>query len=66
MQYLRWFANTEERLRSPQEAEQLLDAADRAWGVLQGRRPPILFVDRFNTGDHVRTWLNAVREGGER
>lgn len=66
VQYLRWFANTEESLRSPPEAEHLLDAADRAWGVLQSRRPPILFADRFNTGDHVRTWLNAAREGGER
>jgi hypothetical protein len=66
VQYLRWFSNAEGRLRSPGEAEQLLEIADRAWGGLQTRRPPILFADRFNTGDHVRTWLNAAREGGAR
>jgi hypothetical protein len=42
-----------------------LDAADRSWGEIVDRKR-VLFQDRFNNGDHVRAWLNALREGGAR
>jgi len=50
---------------NPAAAEASLDAADRSWGEVVDRRR-ILFQDRFNNGDHVRAWLNALREGGAR
>lgn len=66
MQYLRWASNMEAVWHgSPAAAEAALDAADRSWGEVVDRRR-ILFQDRFNNGDHVRAWLNALREGGAR
>lgn len=66
MQYLRWASNMEAAWHgSPAAAEASLDAADRSWGEVVDRKR-ILFQDRFNNGDHVRAWLNALREGGAR
>lgn len=66
MQYLRWASNAEARLNDdPEFAEGLLARADSRWGEVNDQRR-ILFQDRFNNGDHVRAWLNAVREGGNR
>jgi len=66
MQYLRWAVNMESMLHgSPAVAEASLDAADRSWGEIVDRKR-VLFQDRFNNGDHVRAWLNALREGGTR
>lgn len=66
LQYLRWASNTEASLNgSRTAAEAALAAADQSWGDIVDRRR-ILFQDRFNNGDHVRAWLNAMREGGAR
>lgn len=66
MQYLRWASNAEARLNgNPELAEKLLNRADDRWGDAIDKKR-ILFHDRFNNGDHVRAWLNAVREGGSR
>lgn len=62
LQYLRWFHNADRRFSKPGEPETALEVWDKKWGDIHDRR--ILFTDRFNNGDHVRIWLNAVREGG--
>jgi hypothetical protein len=65
LQYLRWVRNVEAAWHgNPAAAEAALESADVMWGEVQRRR--ILFQERFNTGDHVRAWLSALREGGAR
>lgn len=65
LQYLRWVRNVEAAWdRNPAAAEAALESADAMWGDVQAKR--ILFQERFNTGDHVRAWLSALREGGGR
>lgn len=65
LQYLRWFSNEESRAITPEYVEQLLIDSDRKWGeVIDDLR--ILFTDRFNTGEHVRVWLNSIREASRR
>jgi hypothetical protein len=64
LQYLRWVRNAETAWGDPAAAEAALESADAMWGEVQGKR--ILFQERFNTGDHVRAWLSALREGGSR
>ena len=64
LQYLRWACNAEKLFSKTGEAEKALERWDGKWGEIRAKR--ILFTDRFNNGDHVRTWLNAVREGGAR
>lgn len=64
LQYLRWAYNADKRFSKAGEAEKALEFWDGKWGDIHAKR--ILFTDRFNNGDHVRTWLNAVREGGAR
>lgn len=62
MQYLRWASNMEALWHgNPTLAEASLDTADRNWSEIVDRRK-LLFQDRFNNGDHVRAWMNAVRE----
>lgn len=66
MQYLRWAINAEAAGHgNPTAAEAALVAADQRWGDAVERRR-ILFQDRFNNGDHVRAWLNAMREASSR
>lgn len=64
IQYLRWLSNADRRCKSPDDAEALLERADSRWTVLDKKK--ILMLDRQTNGDHVRLWLNAVREGGAR
>ncbi|ABM40017.1 hypothetical protein [Polaromonas naphthalenivorans] len=64
LQYLRWAYNTDKLLSDAGKAEKALEHWDGKWGEIRAKR--ILFTDRFNNGDHVRIWLNAVREGGVR
>ena len=66
VQYLRWASNQEAVWHgNPGAAEAALEKADNSWGdVIDTKR--ILFHDRFNNGEHVRAWLNALREGGAR
>lgn len=62
IQYLRWVCNATASLSSGDDT--FLAAADGRWAEVENRR--ILFVDRFNNGNHARVWLNAAREGGAR
>jgi len=64
VQYLRWVSNVESSWRDPVLAEEALEHSDRRWREAMQAR--ILFVDRYNDGAHVRSWINAVREGGAR
>lgn len=66
LQYLRWVSNADFRMNDRAQAEFVLERADQEWGNLLRRRPPVLFVDRWNDGEHARMWLNAAREGGFR
>ncbi|OUM00368.1 hypothetical protein [Variovorax sp. JS1663] len=63
LQYLRWFAEVEGVFTRSGEAEKALEMWDARWGEIHTKR--ILFADRSD-GRHVRTWLNAVREGTSR
>lgn len=62
IQHLRWVSNAAASLAEGDDT--VLVTADRQWAEVDRRR--ILFADRFNSGDHARIWLNAVREGGAR
>ena len=65
LQYLRWVRNVEAAWDgNPAAAEAALEIADAMWGEVQAKR--ILFQERFNTGDHIRAWLSALREGAGR
>lgn len=64
LQYLRWVYNADRLFSTPGDAERALESCDGKWGDIHAKR--ILFTDRFNNGDHVRIWLNAIREGGAR
>lgn len=64
LQYLRWVSIVEARWDNHAAAERALERSDGKWGEVQEKR--ILFTDRFNNGDHIRVWINAVREGGAR
>lgn len=61
IQYLRWVSVLEARVTTGDET--VLVRADDAWGSIPRT---VLFVDRFNNGDHARIWLAAAREGAER
>lgn len=64
LQYLRWVSNMEADWDDPNAALGALQASDDNWGEVERLR--ILFTDRFNTGEHVRFWLNAALEGTDR
>lgn len=64
LQYLRWFSNMDGQIQDLATGERMLVAADDAWGIVLQRK--MLFVDRFNDGSHIRSWLNALREGASR
>jgi len=64
LQYLRWVANADHLFENPARAEEAIEKADGKWGELQRLR--VLLADRWNDGNHVRLWLNAMREGGAR
>jgi hypothetical protein len=63
-QYLRWVANADQLYSDTGKCIEMLDKADAKWGELAAKR--ILFVDRPNDGSNIRTWLNALHEGGGR
>ena len=66
LQYLRWFTEAEAAWHGqPGDAERFLVESDRLWGDIVDTRQ-ILFDDRYNSGMHVRQWLNALREGTSR
>lgn len=61
-QYLYWFKEIEAVLAAdPSAAESILTAADHRWGAVAKSR--VLLLDRENTGDWIRSWLNAIRLG---
>lgn len=66
LQHLRCIGNAEAQWHGkPDAAEAFLVESDRLWGdIIDTRR--LLLQDRQNNGNHVRHWLNAVREGGRR
>lgn len=61
VQYLRWVSVIEARATAGDDT--ILSRVDAAWASIPRT---MLFVDRFNTGDHARIWLNAAREGAGR
>lgn len=61
LQYLRWMSNAETLFSKSGAAERFLERSDERWTELQ--RKKILFIERFNDGAWIRTWLNAAREG---
>ena len=63
-QYLRWVYNAEQLYSKPGEPEKALERWDEQWGRIEAKR--IKFTDRFNDGQHVRVWWNAIQEGGLR
>lgn len=66
LQHLRCVSNAEAQWHgSPDVVEAFLVESDRLWGDIIDTRG-LLFQDRQNNGNHVRQWLNAVREGGRR
>lgn len=61
-QYLYWFRETESVLSTkPSAVESILTSADRRWGAVSKSR--VLLLDRENTGDWIRPWLNAIHIG---
>lgn len=62
IQYLRWASNVEAAINA--EDDRRLVRADESWAQVEQLR--ILFIDRFNNGDHARIWLGAAREGAGR
>jgi len=61
-QYLYWFKELESVLSADSNAiESILKAADARWGEVSKSR--ILLLDRENTGDWIRPWLNAIHLG---
>lgn len=64
IQYMRWFANTVERVTSAAAAQADLQASILAWREVQRLR--ILFIDAFNDGEHAVAWANAFDDGMNR
>lgn len=62
IQFQRWLSNADATYADPSHTLSRLQASDRAWAEVAGELR-ILFLDRFNDGSHVRTWLNALNEG---
>lgn len=61
-QYLYWFRETESTIASrTSSVESILVAADRRWSAVS--KSGVLLLDRENTGDWIRPWLNAIRIG---
>jgi hypothetical protein len=61
-QFMHWFADIEERLRSGTAVtEDLLQQADANWGAIQ-TKPQVIMDERENNGQWVRQWLRAVIE----
>jgi hypothetical protein len=61
-QFMYWFADVEERLRSGAvTAEQLVEQADANWGVIQ-QKPEVIMEERQNDGQWVRQWRRALVE----
>jgi hypothetical protein len=70
IQFLRWAVNTENLCQSDTPAAaNLLSNAHANWGRVLAPAPgglQMLFVDRFNTGEHATAWANAYYEGAGR
>jgi hypothetical protein len=61
-QFMYWFADTEERLRTGgATAEELILEADANWGLIQ-QKPEVIMEERQNDGQWVRQWLRALIE----
>jgi hypothetical protein len=60
-QFLYWFSDVESRIRgNGTAAEAMLRNADANWSRLDAAK--VLLEERFNTGDWIRVWLNAMND----
>jgi len=60
-QFLCWFSDVESRIHgNGTAAEAMLRNADANWSKLDAAK--ILLEERFNTGDWIRVWLNAMND----
>lgn len=60
-QFLYWFSDVESRLhQNGTAAEAMLRNADANWSRLDAAK--VLLEERFNTGDWIRIWLNAMND----
>jgi hypothetical protein len=61
-QFMYWFADVEERLRTgTATAEDLVLQADTNWGLIQ-QKPEVIMEERQNDGQWVRQWRRALIE----
>ncbi len=61
-QFMFWFADVEERLRTGTiTAEDLILQADANWGLIQ-QKPQVIMEERENNGQWVRQWLRSLVE----
>jgi hypothetical protein len=61
-QFMYWFAEIEERLRTgAATAEDLVLQADANWGLIQ-QKPEVIMEERSNDGQWVRQWRRALVE----
>jgi hypothetical protein len=61
-QFMYWFADVEERLRTDTvTAEDLVVQADANWGLIQ-QKPEVIMEERANDGQWVRQWRRALIE----
>lgn len=61
-QYLYWFKEVEAAISTKHnEAELILAGVDKKWGMVT--KSGVLLLDRENTGDWIRPWINAIRLG---
>lgn len=61
-QFMYWFADVEERLRTgAATAEDIILKADGIWGLIQ-QKPEVIMEERQNDGQWVRQWRRALVE----
>ena len=61
-QFMYWFVDAEERLRTGKTiAEEMIVQADANWGLIQ-QKPQVIMEERENNGQWVRQWLRSLVE----
>jgi hypothetical protein len=61
-QFMYWFADIEERIRTKTTTvDDLIARGDANWGLIQ-QKPPVIMEERENNGQWIRQWLRSVVE----